>query len=186
MADVASAKNKHGPARTKPAGAEAADLSAHEAAASTADELELRDFLSFRIAKVHAKLNTQAMRLLAAHAGLTLQQWRVLLLIGSQTTTTASALSQTGEIDKALVSRTLKALVADGLVLSRPDRTDHRQLHLKLSAAGRRLHERMLPIMRQRQQRLLDCLTARDRIVVYTALEKLEQAATDDVEAGEG
>ena len=141
------------------------------------DDLILTDFLSFRIARVHAKLNAQAIALLSANAGITLQQWRVVALLGDPSLTTASALSRIGEIDKALLSRTLKALIATGLVANKRDPKDARQVRLLLTAKGRLLRERMLPIMRQRQRLLLGVLSPIERTSIYSALEKLEAVA---------
>ncbi|MEO0800192.1 MAG: MarR family winged helix-turn-helix transcriptional regulator [Pseudomonadota bacterium] len=140
-------------------------------------DLALTHFLSFRIARVHAKLNAQAIALLSANAGITLQQWRVLVFLGEKKLNTASALGRAGEIDKALLSRTIKALIADGLVVDRRDPNDGRQVRLLLTSKGRRLRTRMLPIMKQRQRVLLEALNKTERRLIYGALEKLENVA---------
>ena len=141
-------------------------------------DLALTSFLTFRIARVHAKLNAQAIALLSANAGITLQQWRVLVFLGEGSLNTASALARAGEIDKAVLSRTIKALISDGLVVDRRDPSDGRQVHLLLTPKGRRIRSRMLPIMQQRQRVLLNALSKAERKAIYGVLEKLELAAS--------
>ena len=73
-------------------------------------------FLTFRLARVQAKLNAQSSRILKDHAGITLTQWRLLALIGNAGRTTAAVLSREVAMDKGLISRNIKTMVSDGLV----------------------------------------------------------------------
>lgn len=138
---------------------------------------ELPHFLTFRIARVQAKLNAQASQILKEAAGLSITRWRIIVLLAAEIATTASALTRYAAIDKGQFSRTLKAMIAEGLVIARPDETDHRQQQIALTARGRRLHDQILPKMRARQQFLLGTLAPDSRDVVFEALEILERAA---------
>jgi len=53
---------------------------------------QLSSFLTYRISRVHQKLNVQASRILQESVGLTLAQWRVLAFIGGAGEVTASEL----------------------------------------------------------------------------------------------
>jgi len=137
----------------------------------------LDQFLTFRLSRVQAKLNVQAARLLSEKAGLTLSQWRIIALIGSQETGLASELTRRSAMDKGLFSRKLKSLTEAGLVESRPHEADHRAQVLSLTAAGRRKYEETLPHMQARQAGLQAELTETERAVFFAVLDKLDLAA---------
>lgn len=148
-------------------------------AANRNEELQLTQFLTYRLARAQARLNAQARRILKEVAGLSLSQWRILSLIGHQGEATSSELAKMFDIDKGLFSRNLKTLVRDGHVVSASDERDSRVGRLSLTGSGRDLFDRTLPVMRQRQEALRSGLTEDELTTLYAALEKLEAAADD-------
>ena len=142
-----------------------------------AEDQPLQRFLTYRLSRVQAKLNAQAQALLQRYAGLTLAKWRILALVGAAGQTRLSELARVAALDKGLLSRNLKALIQDGLVATKGDDVDLRVQHLSLTKKGRRLFERTLPKMQQRQRRLNDALEPQEREALRSALDKLEVAA---------
>lgn len=140
-------------------------------------DLPLQQFLTYRFSRVQAKLNAQATRLLRAQAGITLIQWRIIALIGAAGRSRSSELSRHAALDKGLLSRNLKTLIADGLVTACDDDTDNRAQNLALSPRGRQLYDATLPVMRARQRALRGALDPRELACLYSALDKLEIAA---------
>ncbi|MGR3366980.1 MAG: MarR family winged helix-turn-helix transcriptional regulator [Sagittula sp.] len=136
-------------------------------------------FLTFRLARVQAKLNAQSSRILKDHAGITLTQWRLLSLIGGAGRTTAAHLSREVAMDKGLISRNIKTLVTDGFVQVTLDPEDHRAQHLELTPHGLRVFQDTLPRMRARQDALRAHLDIEEELILDRALEKLERAAED-------
>lgn len=143
------------------------------------ETLPLKQFLTYRLSRVQAKLNAQANAILREVAGLTLWQWRVLALVGGAGQTRLSDLARIAALDKGLLSRNLKGLVAEGLIQSKQDDVDHRVQHLSLTAEGKALFEHTLPKMRKRQQALRAPLTPEELKALYSALDKLEVAADE-------
>ncbi|MEL7099421.1 MAG: MarR family transcriptional regulator [Pseudomonadota bacterium] len=141
------------------------------------DELPLLQFLTYRISRVHAKLNAQASTLLSDHSGLTLSRWRILALVGAAGQTRLSDLARAAALDKGLLSRNLKVMVADGLIDAQQDDIDQRVHLLSLTQAGRSLFESTLPRMQERQAKLRASLAPDELTTLYAALEKLEAAA---------
>lgn len=137
----------------------------------------LNQFLTYRLSRVQAKLNAQANALLQRHAGLTLSKWRILALVGAAGQTRLSELSRNAALDKGLLSRNLKIMVAEGLVATKQDDVDHRVQHLSLTKKGQSLFDTTLPKMRMRQAKLNGVLEPREIEVLYSALDKLELAA---------
>ena len=140
-------------------------------------ELQLQQFLTYRLARVQAKLNAQASRLLRDTAGITLTQWRILALIGIEGLQRSADLSRLAALDKGMISRNVKLLLQDELVLTEGDENDQRAQTLVLTEKGRKLVDRTLPVMRKRQALLRGALDAGELATLYRALDKLELAA---------
>ncbi len=137
--------------------------------------LELR--LTYRLARLHVKLNAQATRVLKQHGGLTLVQWRVLVMLNAFTETTVGQVARMTRLDKALISRTVKSLVRAGLVKVRSDDSDQRRQLLSMTASGARVFGEAAPHMYARQNALLESMDATQREVMFDALDRLEDVA---------
>lgn len=74
---------------------------------------------------------------------LSLNEWRVLLVLANHPQVAASEVASFTGLDKMSVSRALAALVREGRVVRKVDGTDKRRLLLRLSAEGERLYERI-------------------------------------------
>lgn len=140
---------------------------------------ELTDFLTYRVVRLHHLLNAQTAAVLEHVAGITLSQWRVLVMVGSGAATTARDISRMSIVDPAMISRTTHALEEAGMLRARRPESDRRVLELSLTPKGREIYERVLPQMEARQDVLLNALDASERDAVYRILEKLEAAAEE-------
>ncbi|WP_434055829.1 MAG: MarR family winged helix-turn-helix transcriptional regulator [Roseibium sp.] len=140
----------------------------------------LHQFLTYRLSRVQAKLNTQAQRILSEAADISLIQWRIIALIGSSGDSHAGELTRRAALDKGLFSRNLKTLMKRGMVTSREDKADHRIAILSLTGDGHALYQKVLPIMRARQRALRSSMTKSELDTLHSALDKLEIAAERD------
>ena len=140
---------------------------------------ELTDFLSYRVVRLHHALNAQTASVLERVAGITLAQWRVLVMVGSGTATTARDISRMSIVDPAMISRTTHALEEAGMLRARRPESDRRVLELSLTPKGREVYDRALPHMQARHGVLLEALDADERDAIYRILEKLEAAAAE-------
>lgn len=148
----------------------------NETAKQRASEKEdLLRFITYRISRVHPKLNAQAAHILRKHAGLSLVQWRMLAMIRVLGPGVCSSeVIEFATVDKGLFSRNLKAMLADGFVERKTDMRDQRRSLLHLTPKGRQLYEETISIMRIRQQHLLHDLSEEEKGVLMRALDKLE------------
>lgn len=138
--------------------------------------LDVKQFLTYQMARVQAKLNAQAAAILKRHSKLSLVQWRVMTLLASGGDNLTSICRLSG-MDKGQVSRKLTQLVSQGLVLTRLDEADHRSQKLSLSEKGEELHGRILPIMRARQAHLASDMSDDEQAMLRELLLRLEVAA---------
>lgn len=144
--------------------------------AGSPGDYPLRDLVTFRISRVQARLNVQSSAILERHCGLTQIQWRAIATIAMLGETTSVAVVRTSLLDKGLLSRNLKALIAKKLVSSRTDPDDHRSQLLSLTEAGQSIYERMVPIMEARHAHLVADLDAEQRQAFLAALDTIERA----------
>ncbi len=142
------------------------------------DGLPIKEYLTYRLLRVQSKLNAQATKILHDSVGLTLSQWRVIALVGAAGTTRLSAMVKETALDKGLLSRNVKTLVEQGLIISRQDEDDHRAQLLSLTQEGQDIFERALPITRSRQAWLRKGLSDADIANFHRILDVIE-GATD-------
>mgnify|MGYP002635107048 FL=1 len=140
---------------------------------------QLSSFLTYRIARLHQKLNTQATKILGDTVRVTLNQWRMIAFVGGGEKVTASELVRYTGMDKGLVSRNLKALIEGGLIVSTEHRKDSRVHVLSLTPKGKEVFSIALPKMRQRQANLQSKLSADDVANLRRMLAILETAAKE-------
>lgn len=141
--------------------------------------LPLTDFLTYRLARVQAKLNAQASRILREHAGINLTQWRIIIVLGEIGICTSAQLSRLTTMDKGLISRNVKSLTAEQIVKATRDATDNRAFNLGLTAKGQEIFHHTMPRMRARQEHLRAHLEPAEFEILMTAFTKLEKAAED-------
>lgn len=137
----------------------------------------IHQFLTYRLLKAHLALNAQATAVLDQMAGITLGQWRVLAFVGSGDVRTSRAVTAASGLDPAQISRSLRALEKEGLIKTDRLPEDRRTLELSLTDKGREAFDAILPVMQARQRHLLDALSADERKMILSALEKLEIAS---------
>lgn len=105
--------------------------------------------------------------------GLTLAEWRVLTHIRAGSSVTASWLCERLLADKAEVSRACASLIKRRLVTSKPNPTDSRSSLLRLTAAGRSIYARILPVRLALDGELSSQLTPKEHAELCNVLERL-------------
>lgn len=144
----------------------------------------LRELVTFRLARLNAKLTAQASRILAESAGISLTQWRVFALLDTGEIETAAELVRQTHFDKALISRTVRGMIEDGYLQATPSARDQRSTVLRLTDLGRRVAARARPVMRARQETLLAALTPGELATLFACIDALD--ATVDRMEGSG
>ncbi len=125
--------------------------------------LELENFLPYRLSVLAQLVSESLHDLYAGPFGLTVTQWRVMAALGRFAPLTASDVGQRIVMDKVAVSRAVAGLMKRGLVERATDRNDRRRASLKLSATGRTMHARIVPIALAFEKRLYEGLTEDER-----------------------
>ena len=106
--------------------------------------------------------------------GVTVPEWRLLSLLAHAKSLPFAELVVQSTSDKALVSRTVRRLEAQGLVAIHAEgSTPRKKLTCTITPAGKAFHDKVIPTARQRQAAMIRLLTPEEREVTYRALKKL-------------
>ena len=93
--------------------------------------------------------------------GLTEQQWRVIRASFEHGEMNAQELAQRSAILGPSLSRILNRLESDGVLTRRTAEGDLRELTIKLSAAGKRLHNKVQPMLNKHYNALAEQIGSR-------------------------
>ena len=142
----------------------------------------LRRHFTYRLNTLSKLNDMMSQELYLAGSGLSLPEARCLAAIGSQPgQLTVMQLSFEANLDKAQVSRTTKLLVERGLVSKLPSPEDGRCVQLTLTALGRQCWERVMPLIQQRNQELLQCLSEAEQTTLLDMFDRMLEQARQQV-----
>ena len=114
-------------------------------------------------------------------ASVSVPQMRVLVLLWTGQPLNLSAVANGLAVNASNASRTCDRLVSHGLVNRGEDAMDRRQVALTLTSCGKKFVEKLM----RRREHELATIVARmsepDRLLLMTALEPFNQAATSDL-----
>ena len=125
--------------------------------------LDLDKFLPYRLSVLAQLVSESLHDLYAGPYGLSVTQWRVMAALGHTIPLTASEVSRRIVMDKVAVSRAVAGLMKRALVQRVTDRSDRRRASLKLSARGRAMHGRIVPLALAYEEKLYQALDLAER-----------------------
>lgn len=136
----------------------------------------IKELLSYRISRVANAMSRSAALRYRREFGVSLSEWRIIALLGSDAPLTVNRLARLAALDKAQMSRTVASLSDRGLIFRRlgPGRTTV----LTLTDNGLRLYDGLITAANERDRAFLACLTATERRALDSALEKLGSFAS--------
>jgi DNA-binding MarR family transcriptional regulator len=134
----------------------------------------IRDLLSYRLARVAGLNDRSGHAHLAETFAITLSEWRVFGNIKTLAPVMLADLSRFMLIDKGQLSRTVSALIARGWVASKASKFDRRIILLTLTPAGQSEHDRILTFAAARNRTMLSVLEPTERRDLVRLLAKLE------------
>ncbi|MGC6413004.1 MAG: MarR family winged helix-turn-helix transcriptional regulator, partial [Candidatus Puniceispirillaceae bacterium] len=134
-------------------------------------------FVTYRLAKLQSRLNAQGTAILKEKSGLSLVEWRVIQVIRMFEKPSLSQIAEHVQMDKGQLSRKVKVMIEKGLLNSRRNDDDKRIQKLWLTEKAKKINMDLMPVMEQRQHRLLADVTAEELELFYRIINKIEAAA---------
>lgn len=139
--------------------------------------------LTFRVARFNLLLERMGMRNFQERCGVTLNEWRVIGLSHALESPSVADLRRTLQMDKGQLSRIVSGLVKRALVTTTPHEDDKRVITIRLTHAGRQMHNRILAETAERNARVTSCLTAEETTEFLQLLDKLTALAETRAES---
>lgn len=141
--------------------------------------LDLERYVPALLVFLANKLTAGASTLLRRHFSVGTTEWRIMALLAVEPWITANRVCKVIGFDKAAVSRSVAVLQDKALVLSRPHASDSRSQELALSKGGWRLHDRIILVSLEREERLLSGLKPAEREQLIALLNRLHAKIPD-------
>jgi DNA-binding MarR family transcriptional regulator len=128
------------------------------------------DYLPLKLLLVAKLIDLQVSRLLDAHSGLSVAEWRVVAQLGVLHSGSVREMARQACVDPSEVSRSVAALEKRGFVVRHPNERDRRSPRFSLTPAGKRHFAHFRPHWRRFQKALAAKLTPAERELTEHAL----------------
>jgi DNA-binding MarR family transcriptional regulator len=141
----------------------------------------LEHFLPYRLSVLTNTMSRAFARTYGKRFGLSIPEWRVMAVLGRFAPLSANEVAERTAMDKVRVSRAVARLMKVGLIDRAIDSGDRRRSALKLSRAGRRVHEGIVPMARRFEAVFMAALSDEDRATLDRLMTRLmDNAVTLD------
>jgi len=147
--------------------------------------LDLEHFLPYRLSVLSNRVSGAIARVYSERFALGVTEWRVMAVLGRYPDLSAGEVAQRTAMDKVAVSRAVAGLVEAGRVERETHDDDRRRSVLRLSPAGRAIHDEVAPLALGFERRLLDGMAADEREALFRLLDRLDELELQ-AEAGLG
>ena len=145
---------------------------------STVATLRLNDYLPYRLSVAANAVSRLIARSYERQFGLTIPQWRLLAVLADEGPLTQQALCGRTIMDKVTVMRAARGLLRRRLIRRLPNAQDGRSHRLVLTAGGRTLYQRIVPLALAYQAQVLSGIGRREITRLQRLLRRVERAAT--------
>lgn len=133
----------------------------------------LQDFWPYRLSILSETFSQLLAEEYQAKYGLSVSQWRVLLVVSLRSPTTAAEICKETRLDKMTVSRAVRYLIHRKLISIADNPDDRRSRHLNPSSNGREICDNVIPALEAYQSQVLDSLTEIEKITLEAIFFKL-------------
>lgn len=116
---------------------------------------DLSTFLPYQLAVASSRISREFAERYRAEFGLTIPEWRVLAHLAQSDAVSVREIHARVDMDKSKVSRAAARLESAGLIEKRENAEDRRLLDMRLTAKGRDLIARIVPIADSYQAELV-------------------------------
>ena len=141
--------------------------------------LDLERFLPYRLSVLSNTISQAIAAEYEQRFGLSVTQWRVMAVLGRYPDIAAREVAERTAMDKVAVSRAVAGLIEAGRVRRGVAPHDKRQSVLRLSARGWKIFDRVAPLAREHEAKLLAHLDADERAWLARILDKLWSVERD-------
>ncbi|HPF45278.1 MAG: MarR family transcriptional regulator [Alphaproteobacteria bacterium] len=142
-------------------------------------DLLLEAFLPYRLSYLTNMISQDLAKLYTGKFGIAHTEWRVMAVLGVSPGISAGQVAQKTAMDKVAVSRAINNMIKDGLIKREFSDADKRRSELKLSKNGRKMYEKIVPLVQNYEQKLMETLNQDEQAVLDLILNKLTRFVSD-------
>ena len=140
------------------------------------DETISHPSISVKLNVVNVKMSRQIGQAVQKLANLRLPEWRIMALLASAGSLSQADIRNQIGMDKGQISRTVKNMLANGLVVSEEGTAKTRNVRMSLTEKGLEVHRRVDIMMEQRNADLLQSLSDEQKSMLFDGLDRIERA----------
>ncbi|HZZ13677.1 MAG TPA: MarR family transcriptional regulator [Paraburkholderia sp.] len=133
----------------------------------------LEQFLTYRLHVLNKLAERGISERYQQRIGVTLPEARVIASVGSFGPFSIMELARHANLDKSQASRAAEALIRRGLVQREPSAEDGRVVLVSLTAEGRALYRKVMPIARKWNSDMFNCLGEQEKEAFGHALDRV-------------
>ena len=137
------------------------------------EELNLEEFLPYRLAVLSHTVSTTIAKIYEAKFGVSIPEWRVIAILGRFPGLSAVEVADRTMLDKVAVSRAVTKLIKGGRIDREFADADRRRSILNLSEEGKKVHDEIAPLALDFETELLQGIDAQDYQTFNVVLERL-------------
>lgn len=141
---------------------------------SIKEDPALHSLISLKLNVLQAKISRQVGQAVQKLANLRLPEWRILALVARSGPMSQADIRIRIGMDKGQISRTVKAMLANHLLVADTSSGQSRNVLLSISEIGREKHDHVHKMMEARNEQLMAGLNNDEQAVLYRALATIE------------
>lgn len=139
-------------------------------------ELSLNEFIPYILSVLSNEISQNIASQYEQGFGIDLHQWRVMAILGEHSALSAVEVSHKTAMDKVAVSRAVKKLLAQKLVVREISEFDKRRSILSLSEDGILIYKQVVPLAKNYETKLLQTFTKTELKQLVKLLQKLKHS----------
>jgi len=133
----------------------------------------LDDFLPYKLSLASQSVSRLIAQEYENKFGLSMTQWRVLVIICNSAPLTANEICDKTLFEKMAISRAVKHLRAREMIDSRPAKNDGRKRILSATKLGQQIYNDVLPVAQSYETTLLSSISDSEKTLLNSTLNKL-------------
>ena len=138
--------------------------------------LNLGQFIPYRLSVLTNKVSALIAQAYESSFGLRIPEWRVIAVLGESPGLASIEIVDRTAMDKATLSRTIRALIAKELIQKKASKQDGRVAHLYLTQAGNSIYQEIVPVALNYESMLLQVLNPEERNQLDELIQKLQES----------
>lgn len=151
------------------------------------ERLRLKDFPALHLIGLAGLMKQSMLRRHLDPWGMSMSEWRVLAIVAAHSPVQFARIAQLAALDKAQVSRALRVAQGKGHVGTAAHTAEQRaagdgaqlppsRVMVSITAAGREIHDQIMPLFQRDQLQLLQMLSPEERHMLLRLVQRLDAA----------